>query len=148
MRKYPSEVRRKVRKLIRSGLSRTDVSRVIGICCPTIARWTSDMHAYSSKECLSGLTLKILKELATKGYVFPDISGTESSYKTLRKYLPVKRVKTHGMSVLVMKGSERKAAEAFLERRNFRSLSYGKLGQIRKAFGIKKMGRENKIGRI
>ena len=148
MKRYGVEhdrAKREVRRLVRSGLSKADASRIAKVKYQTVILWTSDMHTPRGSRRIAGFTLKILKELVSKGYMFPDDCKARSSYKTLSKYFPVKKVETHGMAVIVLEGNERKAMEALLERRDFRSISWQKLNQIRKAFGIKSMKRNNKI---
>jgi hypothetical protein len=134
--------KREVRKLVKSGLSKADASRITGIGYTTVVLWTSDMQTCKGRIYIAGMTLKVMKELVSKGYIFSGNPGISSSYKTLKKYFPVKRVSMRGMTVFFLEGNERKAMEAFLERRNLKSISWHKLGYIRKAFGIKKMKRE------
>jgi len=137
--------KREVRKLVKGGLSKADASKITGIKYSTVILWTSDMHTCKGKTHVSGLTLKVLKELVSKGYIFSGDTGISSSYKTLKKHFPVKRVNMHRMTVFFLEGNERTAMEAFLRKLNLKSVSYGKLGYIRKAFGIKKLKRDNKI---
>lgn len=140
------KAKRIARRLVRKGLTRMEAARAVGVSYSTIWFWTPFAKLRNGRMNMGGITLKILKDVVSNGYVFSDdITQINSSYRTLIKYLPLRKVKAHGMTVFVLEGNERKAMEAFLKKRNLRSLNWNKLAIIRKTFGIKKMKRNDNI---
>lgn len=140
------KAKREIRKLVRLGLSKKEASKIAGISYATAINYTSDMKTLKGDPRISGITLKILKELVSVGYHFPNRNLRATYvYRILKKNFPVRRIKTHGMVVYVMKGNERKAMEEMMKRLNLKSLNYGKLGYIRNTFGIKNMKDDNKF---
>lgn len=139
MRKYPKSLKEKARKLARAGMSKVMVSEITGIHYATVLKCTGGMRTKDrSAERISGNSLRLLRTLVSKGYTFRDRANSmDGRYKTLRKYFPVKKVKSHGVTMFVMEGSERAAMEAMLDRLNLRSLSWQTLSGIRATFGIK-----------
>jgi hypothetical protein len=142
-KRYPKHLREKVRALVRKGLSKVEASKATGVNYASVLKYTNDIRTCRNAERINGTTLKLLRELVKKGHVFDDKNPVNrTSYKTLKKYFPVKRVKSRRITVFYLDGSERTALEAFLERLNWRSIDYRKLAYIRQAFGIKKMKRK------
>ncbi len=140
------KAKKMVRRLVRKGLSRIDAARAAGVSYATARLWTPFKKSHKGNTSISGVTLKILKKLLSDGYLFPDgITQINLSCRTLKKYIHIRKVKLHGIDVFFMDGNERKAMEAFLKRRNFRSLSWMKLAYIRKTFGIKPLKRNDRI---
>lgn len=132
-----AKAKRELRRLVKMGVSKREASVMVGVPYPTALLWTPDIYMDADSR-ISGITLRILKELILNGYYFPNRNIREMfSYRLLKKSFPVKRVKSHGMVVYMMKGKERIAMEALLRKINLKSVSYGKLGQMRRLFGIK-----------
>ncbi len=143
---YPKHLREKVRCLVRKGLSRKEASRITGVQYNSVVKYAAGIDAGRSREMIAGATLKLLRELVEKGYVFDEKDhARRGNYITLRKYFPVKRVESERKTILYLDGNERTALEAFLKKLDWRSVEYQKLACIRQAFGIKKLKRDNKI---
>ncbi len=138
---YYRPLKRQARRLVKTGISKTEASMITGVSYPTVVYWTSDMRLPCGRKSLSGFTLRILKEIVSKGYAFHDGSQTNGSYRVLRKSFPVRKARSHNTAVFYLEGSERKAMEAFLKRLNLRSISWQELEYIRRAFGIKREGK-------
>ncbi|MBI2545301.1 MAG: hypothetical protein HYW22_01725, partial [Candidatus Aenigmarchaeota archaeon] len=64
--------KREIRKLVRLGLSKKEASKLTGISYATAILYTSDMETSKGDPRISGITLKILKELVSTGYHFPN----------------------------------------------------------------------------
>lgn len=134
-----AKAKRELRKLVKMGVSKREASVMVGIPYPTALLWTPDIYMNVDSR-ISGVTLKILKELVSTGYYFPNRNlRATSAYRLLKKGFPVKRVKTHGLVVYMMRGSERRAMEEMMKKLNLKSVSWQKLGYIRDVFGIKNM---------
>jgi transposase len=75
---YPKSLRKQVRSLVGKGLQKSEVARVTGIPYATVTNYTRDMNPVGSGherigyERIAGATLKLLRELVTKGYVFDE----------------------------------------------------------------------------
>jgi hypothetical protein len=140
-----AKAKRELRKLVKMGVSKREASVMAGIPYSTALLWTPDIYT-DAENRISGITLRILKELVSNGYYLPNRNVREAfAYRLLRKSFPVKRVKSHGLVVYMMRGNERKAMEALLRKLNLKSVTYGRLGYIRKAFGVKSLKDDNKF---
>jgi len=140
-----AKAKRELRKLVKMGVSKREASVMVGVPYPTALLWTPDIYMDADNR-ISGITLRILKELVSTGYYFPNRNlRATSAYRLLKKSFPVKRVKSHGLVVYMMIGKERIAMEALLRKINLKSVTYGKLGYIRRAFGIKINPRREKM---
>ena len=141
-----SKAKREIRKLVRLGLSKKEASKITGISYATAILYTSDMKTPKGDPRISGITLKILKELVSTGFYFPNRNLRATYvYRILKKNFPVRRIKTHGMVVYVMEGSERLAMEEMMNKLNLKSVSWQKLELIRKVFGVKSLKNDNKF---
>jgi len=146
MFRYPKGVKRQVRGLVKRGVPKCDIVKITGLKRCTVYYFTRDMKGSKGNARITGVALNILRNLVSKGYAFPEgCVQANNSYHTIKKYFPVKRVELRSMTMFILEGKERNAMEAFLKRRNFRSISWQKLGCIRRTFGIKNVKYDNKI---
>jgi len=146
---YSEQLKKQARKLVRQGVPKCDIVRIMGLKRSTVYYFTRDMKGRLGQSGIRGKSLEFMRILARRGYVMSDeVKEFVSNMMTVSKYFPVRRVRAGRKSVWVLEGMEREAMEAMLEKMKKRSLSYQKLEMMRKAFGIKNMRRENKIGRI
>ncbi len=140
------KAKRQTKLLVRKGLTKLEASKITGVSYASVIWWTRDIKGRRGNSGIRGTTLKFLKEIVSKGYMFPGgCSQAHMAYYTLTKYFPVKRVKVRETVVFFLEGNERKAMEALLKMLKIRSVGYGELGYVRKAFGIKRLKRDNKI---
>ena len=122
---------------------------IVGVSYSTIILWTPDITTPKGRSGIRGKSLEFLKLLVGRGYVLgKEVKHFASCMRNIKKYLPIKRVDTGRNVIWYLVGREREAMEALLKSMNRRSIGYGELGMIRKAFGIKNMKANNKIERV
>jgi transposase-like protein len=145
-KKYPSELKRKARKLVRLGVPKCEVSKMLNINSNTLYIWTKDMVRRKGRFGIRGKSLEFLKLLINRGYVLgKEVSPLVSCMRNMRRHLPIKKVDTGNSVVWFLVGREREAMEAVLESMNKRAIGYPELGRIRKAFGIKNIKRKIRL---
>jgi hypothetical protein len=148
-KRYPREFKKEVRKLVRLGLTKRDVSRMKKVSYNTLYTWTKDMKKPIGRFGIRGRSLDLLKILIERGYIIPeDQKRLATCARTLKKYLPLRRVKTKKAVVWFLAGRERDAMEGLLKSMGKRSIGYHELGYLRRAFGIKNIKRDNKIREV
>lgn len=145
-RQYPREIRIKARKLVRMGIPKTDVSKILGVGYITLYMWTRDMRGQRGRNYMSGMTLDFLRTIVRKGYILSsEVKTMTPCMRTLGKYLPIRRVSFLNRTIWFLDGREREAMEGLLKIMNRRVMSYHDLGRMRRIFGIKNIKRNNKI---
>lgn len=132
---FSRKLKRKVRKLVRSGLSKITVATKLNVPYNVVAIWTNDIH--NSADHLSGAAERIITILITDGYFFPK-SGQLGTCRSLRQRLRVKMTRIRYVWVCYLPGSENKAMKAILEKLNYNLISNQKLSEIRTLFALKK----------
>jgi len=137
-RKYPSEMRKRARRLVRMGSTKMDVSRMMKVSYNTLYTWTKDLRKRKGQFGIRGRSLELLKILVERGCILSsDEKYLAMRVRTLKKYLPMRRVKIKKNVVWYLAGREREAMEAMMKSMNRMSVSYQELGRMRRVFGIK-----------
>lgn len=134
---------RKMREMVESGVSRHEVARELGVSHPAVERRTLNLpsHEHRRGRSIRGWTLEFLQKISGDGFL---VTGPEAEnrflrcYRTLRQYIPVRRVQADGRSVYFLVGRERDAFRAFVEARNTKSISYRRLCSLMPLFGIER----------
>lgn len=146
IKKYPKELKREARRLVKLGLTKRDVSRMKKVNYNTLYTWTNDLVRRKGRFGIRGKSLEFLKMLVDRGYILSkEVKQLVTCMRNLRRHLPIKKVKIKKNVVWYLSGREREAMEAMLKNMGRRSLSYQELGRIRMAFGIKNIKGNNKI---
>jgi len=142
-RQYPREIRIRARKLVRMGIPKIEVSKMLGVGYITLYMWTKDMKGKKGRHYMSGMTLEFLRTIVRQGFVLSsrDCSWTSSSMRTMSKYLPIRKISFLNRTVWFLGGREREAMEGLLKIMNRRAISYHELSRMRKLFGIKNIKR-------
>jgi len=136
---HPPKIRWKVRKMVKKGMSKADASRRTGVNYQTVVNWTRDIIRDRGNFGTRGKTLKLLPELVRNGYFFSDELNNVSHYRTLKKYLPVKRVVLSGKNnIYYLEGREKEAFKAFIKRFDIKIIDFHKLGDILRVLKISK----------
>jgi hypothetical protein len=107
---------------------------------------TRDIGGSRGRNGIRGKALQFLRLVVDRGYILSkEVKTMRHCMRTLKKYLPVRRVEMFNNSaVWFLPGREREAMEALLKACNKKSINYSELGRIRRAFGIKSLKRDNK----
>jgi len=145
-RQYPREVRLRARKLVRMGIPKTEVSKILGVGYITLYLWTRDMKGQGGGNYMSGRTLDFLRIIVKRGYILSnEVREMSNSMRTMSKYLPIRKISFLNRTVWFLGGREREAMEGLLKIMNRRAISYHDLSRMRKLFGIKNIRKNNKI---
>ena len=142
--RYPQHIKQEAIRRVQEGELRVVVAQDMGILYTTVAQWARGIdNGHKGRSGIRGMTLQILQRLVTDGYFFPGKGQhTVTQARTLRKYLPVRKVSSSGMIAWYLKGREREAMEALMKRRNTKVLAPQEICLIRKAFGIRRHDRK------
>lgn len=145
-KRYPREMRMKARRLVRTGVPKIEVSKMMGVSYVTIYFWTRGLEGRKGRQYMCGRTLDFLRTIVRRGYILSgEVKEMSSRIRTLGKHLPIRRVRFSNRTVWYLAGREREAMEALLKSMNKKSIGYNELGRMRRAFGIKNIKRDNKI---
>ena len=129
---------------MRLGLTKRDVSQMLKVKYGTLYTWTKDMKREKGRSGIRGKSLELLGMLVNRGYVLSkEVKHLAICMRTIGKYLPVRRIRigrARVTTVWLLPGREREAMEAYLKLAGRHSIGYGKLGLIRRTFGVKSVG--------
>ena len=136
---YPKRLKNKIIERIESGERLVDISSETGILPSTIAKWAMKSRASSPgpmMPALGGKTLEIFKKIVADGYFMGGV--TQRSKYILQLHFPVRKVRVSNRCIYFLEGNEEIALKAFLENYRGKVINGQQIGQIARAFGIKK----------
>ncbi len=151
LKRLTEKTKREIRKKVKQGVPRPEVAKELGVAHPTVVEVTGDMPKQTGHTGIRGLTLKILQTLLRDGYSIPPtgLSSTTARYRSLSKYIPLKRVQIRGLVMYFLEGREKEAFQAFMNRGRNKVISYHKLDSIMSLFNLsKKEKRAIKVGKL
>jgi hypothetical protein len=123
------KLKRKARKLVRSGVKKTGVAGMLSVPYYIISSWTADIHSANSK--LSGAAEKILAEVVEKGYFFPKPAQLNIC-RVLKQDLRLRLVNVNHKRILYFARDKDRAMKAYLEINRLNYLNQKHLAEIRK----------------
>ncbi|UCD13186.1 MAG: hypothetical protein JSW60_06400 [Thermoplasmatales archaeon] len=134
--KIPTEKVQKIREEVLKGKSKYQVALELDVSFDAVYKNTEDIP--NKRVCNSGIrgpTLELLKQLHRNGYI---ISRRNSPLlHTLKRHFPeIQLIRVRFQHVCFLKGFEKVALRAFLEKEKFRVVSYHKLAPVCRAFGV------------
>jgi hypothetical protein len=137
-RQLSAEAKEKIRKEVKAGDSKYQVAKDFNLSPTRVCKLTEDLPNHPrGNEGIRGNSLRLLKELLEKGYVTSSDSGTAVYLHTLRKHFPsIQRSEINGKRIFFLNGKDKVALAKFLEQSKPRVISYHKLSQITKTFGV------------
>ncbi|KYK26858.1 hypothetical protein AYK20_08555 [Thermoplasmatales archaeon SG8-52-1] len=138
VKKYPKELKQKIRKSVLNGKSKYQTAKDLGINHKIVYHVTQDLP---SRKCgwpgIRGHALKLLQEIIQHGYVLSSKISAGQKYSILRKYFPnIYRTNIYNKSIIYLDDKASVAARAFLSNMDKKILSFQELKQITKTFGI------------
>jgi len=135
---HSPELIEKIRKSVESGNSKTQTAIDLGVSFNIVCRYTRDLPGkINSWPRISGCALQLLEELVKNGYALHSSSYGFKEFLILKEHFPsIFRVKQYNKVVYFLDDKSKIAAKAFLEDINKRIISYKKLNQIVRPFGI------------
>ena len=140
-RVYSPQLREEVISRVNRGERKVDVANDLDIVYPTVVMWTKNVGGRKGPSGLTGRSIKILRKLIMKGYLFPCDYRTgyiANLYKVFKKYdIPVKKVTVHNRTIYFLEGREHEALIAFTGKYMGRVLDYNLLRKSARAFGVK-----------
>jgi len=134
--KLPEETVQKIREEVLNGKSKYQVALELDVSYDAVYKNTKDIP--NKRICNSGIrgpTLELLKQLHKNGYIISK--GNSSLLHTLKRHFPeLQLIRIRFQHVCFLKGFEKAALRAFLEKEKFRVVSYHTLAPICRAFGV------------
>ena len=94
-----------ITRKIKSGKSKYQISRELGISQTAVGKHTKDYPSHpKGRNGIRGGTLKMLQDLVKDGYTFLYKPTDSQKYFTLKKYFPkIQRTRYGGYSILYLK---------------------------------------------
>ena len=134
--KLPKETIQKIREEVLNGKSKYQVALELDVSYDAVYKNTKDIP--NKRICNSGIrgpTLELLKQLHRNGYIISQ--GNSPLLHTLKRHFPeIQLIRVRFQHVCFLKGFEKVALRAFLEKEKFRVVSYHTLAPVCRAFGV------------
>ncbi len=134
--KLPKETIQKIREEVQSGKSKYQVALELDVSYDAVYKNTKDIP--NKRICNSGIrgsTLELLRQLHKYGYIISK--GNSPLLHTLKRHFPeLQLIRIRFQHVCFLKGFEKTALRAFLEKEKFRVVSYHTLAPVCRAFGV------------
>lgn len=128
---YPPSLKRKARRMVRSGMPKMEVAARLGISRNTLYDWTCDIHTANSR--LTGAAEKILTEVVEKGCFFPKPAQLNIC-RGLKQNVGLRLTRLNGKWILYSHSEKEKAMKAMLEKSKMNYLNSRNLNNIRRLF--------------
>ena len=128
---YPAILKRKARKMVRSGITKREVAGMLCISYNMLCSWTADIHNSNSR--LSGAAEKILSEVVENGYFFPKPKQLNIC-RVLKQDVGLRLARLNGKWILYQHNSGDKAIKVMIEKSRLNYLNSRNLNNIRRLF--------------
>jgi hypothetical protein len=135
--KIPVETIQKIREEVLGGKSKYQVALELDVSFDGVYKNTKDIpnKRIIGNSGIRGTTLELLKQLHKKGYIISK--GNSSLLHTLKRHFPELRlIRIRFQHVCFLKGFEKDALRALLEKEKHRVVSYHTLAPVCRAFGV------------
>lgn len=134
--KLSKEIIQKIREQVIGGKSKYQVALELDVSYDAVYKNTKDIP--NKRICNSGIrgpTLELLKQLHRNGYIISK--GNSPLLHTLKRHFPeLQLIRICFQHVCFLKGFEKAALRAFLEKEKYRVVSYHTLAPVCRAFGV------------
>ena len=131
-----SKIKKKARKMARSGMTKREVSGLLNLPYSKICYWTADIHNSNSR--ISGSVERIVAEVIEKGYFFPK-KAQLNTCRIIKQSLGLRLVKLNEKLILYQPNEKDKAIKAIVEKSRLNYLNTRKLENIKKLFNFDKI---------
>jgi len=135
--KLPVETIQRIREEVLGGKSKYQVALELDVSFDGVYKNTKDIpnKRIICNSGIRGPTLELLKQLHKKGYLISQ--GNSPLLHTLKRHFPeFQLIRIRFQHVCFLKGFEKDALRAFLEKEKHRVVSYHTLAPVCRAFGI------------
>jgi len=137
MRRISYDVRQKIRKMVKSGMSKYQASNDTGVCYITVCKLTKDLPSKQGNRELGRKSVEILQKMTKDGYFIGKHDDTvETSFRTLSKYFPVRRVNFRRRTIYFLENRNEDALKGFIEVFGRKVRSYQNLAQLASLFKV------------
>ena len=126
-----SKIKKKARKMARSGMTKREVSGLLNLPYSKICYWTADIHNSNSR--ISGSVERIVAEVIEKGYFFPK-KAQLNTCRIIKQSLGLRLTRLNGKWILYQSSEKNNAMKAMLEKSKFNYLSNHRLATIKRLF--------------
>ncbi|MFH1100683.1 MAG: hypothetical protein V1726_01425 [Methanobacteriota archaeon] len=131
------EIIKENRKEVIDGKSKFQIAQERGLRFGIVYYHTLNLpnHVYREED-IQGKVLDLLKELLKNGYVLFTEENT-TRLRRLKRYLPmIQRTQIDSRSVYYLSGKNKVALQSMIQRKQSKIISYHKLAEMSKVFGI------------
>jgi transposase-like protein len=128
---YPPSLKRKARRMVRSGVPKMEVAARLSISRNALYDWTCDIHTANSR--LTGAAEKILAEVVEKGYFFPKPAQLNIC-RILKQNVGLRLTRLNSKWILYAPSAGDKAMRTMLEKSRLNYLNSRNLTNIRRLF--------------